>query len=662
MKKSLRSAFLTGLFIFLLLPLFCGLSHSAEQALPYRFHTEWASLSPEEAQKLDPPTDGKLLAAVLWLTPESGYYTYSHEPGSGGVPLDVAVFSDGSPLPASIAEVRYAEGISKPMPGGGTSLTLEGVVPVFILFHKAPEKELMLEISLLACSSRHCFPIQASVPLAEAPASPLDASSQPWFDALASSIPGQPEPFAVELPSLAPAPASSAPVAQLSSTVSPYAVMLPPASGGITKSITGGANPIALPEPATLHSDYGFEPQLLEGALQIDGWSSAIIIGLIAGLLLNVMPCVLPVLTMKFSILLDNSSSFEERVRDIREHTVFFALGIVAWFALLAFITAFSGMLWGELFQRAEVVFFMLVIVFSMGLSMFGIFHLPVLDLQSGHSSSPRIQAFSTGMFTTLLATPCSGPLLGGVLAWGITKPLPVLVTVFAATGLGMALPYAVLACFPRLVRFLPRPGAWLGVMERILGILLMGTAIYLFSLLPAALHIKTLITLLVAATAAWIWGRWGSLRGTALRRAIIGGLTLGAVLICSFWTFRPVSEERIPWTDFSEERFLSDLGGKAMLVEFTAGWCPTCKVLEQTVLTPSNILPLLKDFSLLPVKVDMTEKNDAQQRLLRGLDSASIPLLAVFPTGKNASRPVILRDIYTLSDIEQALRQAEMP
>ena len=130
---------------------------------------------------------------------------------------------------------------------------------------------------------------------------------------------------------------------------------------------------------------YDFAPQHLEGSFQIDGWFRAVGLGLLAGLILNFMPCVLPVLTMKFSILLDAEEDFEKRRRSIREHTLFFAAGIVTWFAILALLSGVTGMLWGQLFQSSEVIFLMLLIVFSMGLSMFDVFHLPVLDLQSHH-------------------------------------------------------------------------------------------------------------------------------------------------------------------------------------------------------------------------------------------------------------------------------------
>lgn len=659
MKRMLRFIFPFGLLLALFFVFPCGRAASAASDLPYRFHTEWAKLSAVDGRTLTPPLEKNTSMAVLWLMPQPGYHTYAHNGGDEGIPLTVTVLADGEPLSPGKVQIHYIAGTETSLPGGGKSFLYSGVTPVFLVFREVESRAVTLDISLLACSDQHCQPVHTRILLPTAPAELPNAAQQPWFQQFLES-PACCEEGVVppEVPSLPELPRDPA--------AEKHADLLPDAPTSVfqKRAKLNAAPAVPLPSAVSRARPEGWSltPQHLEGSFQIDGWPRAVGLGLLAGLLLNFMPCVLPVLTMKFSILLDNAENFEERRRTIREHTIFFAAGIVAWFTLLAIISGLTGILWGQLFQSSEVIFLMLLIVFCMGLSMFNVFHLPVLDLQTHHSSSPRMQAFSTGMFTTLLATPCSGPLLGGVLAWGITKPLPVLMTIFAATGVGMAAPYVALACYPRLVRFLPRPGAWFSVLERVLGFLLMGTAIYLFSLLPPALHVKTLITLLVAATTAWIWGRWGSLRGSITRRMFLGAFAFGAIFLSGFWAFLPAQKEIVPWVEFSEETFREDLGKKAMIVEFTADWCPTCKVLERTTLAAPNLLPILDQYSLTAVKVDMTFKNDAHQKLLRALNSASIPLLAVFPEGEGAESPVILRDIYTTTDLHLALRQAKIP
>ena len=657
----------------LLATFFCTLPGAgpafAAQALPYRFHTEWYKLSAVDGRELSPPVGENCAMAVLWLLPEEGYYTYSHEPGDEGMPLKVAALAEGTALHADILQIQYPAG-SESRSGNSVTHHLHGKAPVFLIFKKCPDRAVTLKVSLLACSAKHCFPVSETLLLPAPPAELPNAAQMPWFSQLKDSRNAPCTHGTSVLETLNPSKAAAPAPAPLIDPAEPapslrsdgHTLLLPDAHTSVfqKKSLRPSSPAVAAAAPSS--ASYAFTPLELDGTFKVDGWARAVGIGLLAGLLLNFMPCVLPVLTMKFSVLLGMDCSEKERRRHIREHTIFFAAGVVLWFTLLAVLSGLTGMLWGQLFQSAEVIFFMLLIVFSMALSMFDVFHLPVLDLQPGHSSSPRMQAFSTGMFTTLLATPCSGPLLGGVLAWGMTKPLPVLMTVFGSTGLGMALPYVAIACFPGLVRFLPRPGAWLATLERVLGLLLMGTAIYLFSLLPTDLHVKTLITLLVAATSAWIWGRWGSLRGSITRRMFLGSFAVGAIALSTFWAFLPPQQETVPWAPFSEAQFRADLGKQAMIVEFTADWCPTCKVLERTTLAAPNLLPILDQYSVKAVKVDMTQKNDDHDRLLKSLNSASIPMLAIFPEGEGASQPVILRDIYTVTDLHLALRQAKIP
>lgn len=660
MKKILASIFTAGTLLAVFLAI--AVQAVAEANPPYRFHTEWVKLSAVDGRQLDPPTDKNIAMAVLWLIPAPGYHTYAHEPGDEGMPLSVSVHSEGAPFASNAIQIRYVPGVKKNLPDGGNSYVYQDAVPVFLLFRETEEYSATLDISLLACSNENCQPIQTRLLLPSAPPELKNAAQLPWFDALKKSRASESYPSSPLTESYA---QKNSPLEE--KVVPPsLSALLPEAHTSVFQKRAVGAKTPSVPVPApqqnlSPQAEWQLSPQPLKGSFHIDSWLRAIGVGLLAGLILNIMPCVLPVLTMKFSVLLSASESFEERKRSIREHNIFFAAGIVAWFALLAVISGLTGMLWGQLFQSSEVIFFMLLIVFCMGLSMFDVFHLPVLDLQPD-SSSPRMQAFTTGLFTTLLATPCSGPLLGGVLAWGMTKPLPVLMTIFVSTGVGMALPYVLLACFPRLVHFLPHPGAWLNVLERVLGFLLMGTAIYLFSLLPPALHVKTLVTLLVAATASWMWGRWGSLHGSITRRMFLGTFGILAIFLCGFWAFLPAQKEIVPWVEYTEGTFKDYLGKKAMIVEFTADWCPTCKILESTTLSAPTLLPIMEQYSVEAMKVDMTFKDNAKENLLRALGSASIPLLAVFPAGEGAYEPVILRDIYTTTDLHLALRQAKIP
>lgn len=613
--------------------------------LPYGFRVEWKRLMPHEAEEIAEEIAGEsnlpphTTVAVLWLLPEEGYHTYAHDPGEGAMPTQVEVPG---------ADIRYPPGVPQAdvFEPDLTVRVYDGPTPVLLVFTTEPvPADLKASVSLLACSSQNCFPVNTSVALGAPPEpSAAPTSAWPaWMSDLFRSRSGGADISA--LPAGIPGTSADAEI----SGFNPFApVAAPTDSGSLIPAGADGA--------------WDFDPRPLQATLEVRGLGKAVLFGLLAGLILNVMPCVLPVLTLKISALLAAEGEQKERKRAFREHNILFSAGILTWFAALALLFGLAGMAWGQLFQNSAVVFVMLLLVFALGLSMFDVFHLPVLDLRVGGATAhPRLNAYSTGLLATLLATPCSGPLLGGVLGWSLMQSLPVLIAVFLATGLGMALPYLLMACKPSLARALPKPGGWMLTFERVLGFFLMATALYLLSILPAAMQVPTLAVLLVAAAAAWTWGRWGSLRGTPLKRLLIGAGGLAAVGLSMYLSFAPAAPG-VPWQSFRPDTFRAMLGEKPLLVEFTADWCPTCKVLERTTLTADNLDALVKRYGVTLVRVDLTRNDEQAQSLLRALDSASIPLLAVFPAGDAWKRPVVLRDIYTAGQMEEAVRQALRP
>ena len=300
----------------------------------------------------------------------------------------------------------------------------------------------------------------------------------------------------------------------------------------------------------------------------------------------------------------------------------------------------------------------LLILVFLLSLSLFDVFTLPVLDFKVGASRNPKTQAYLTGLVATLLATPCSGPLLGGAVSAGRhSSPCPVIVAVFTATGIGMALPYLVLAAWPGAARIRPKPGAWTGIMERLVGFFLMGTAIYLLSILPESQRLAALVTLLVCALAAWMWAAMGGLRASGRQKLFTGALALLMVCGSIWWSVQPAPEPPAPWETFRADTFRSLLKKEPPTVGFTADWRPSCEFLEQTVLTPPNACtPSRNATGLRLIKVDLTRPDPEAQALLRAIGSVSIPVTAIFPKGLLSNSPIVLRDLYTASQLEDAL------
>ncbi len=398
-----------------------------------------------------------------------------------------------------------------------------------------------------------------------------------------------------------------------------------------------------------------FAPRYDAPSLEIDGIWQALFWGFLAGIVLNIMPCVLPVLSLKVSALLSGNAS----AGAMRSYCLYFAAGIMTFFTILAMGLGLGGLLWGQFFQSQVLVAGLLFLVVLLALSLFGIFTLPVLDLKAASGlKHSGLQAYITGLLATLLATPCSGPFLGGVLAWVVNQPLSVVFLVFWGVGLGMGLPYVLFAACPGLARFLPRPGSWLELVEKALAFFLLGTGLYLLSILPQGLHLRLLAALLCASFACWLFGRFCGLGAGKWRRRF-GFAACCAVVVACFVAGQQHSKEPDIWEEYTPETFTACVGKEPLLLEFTADWCPNCKFLEGTVLTRENLERWQKRYALRFMRVDLTAKDAVGLPLLRSLGSQSIPLAAIFPVGADAKHPTVLRDVYGKDRLERALELA---
>ena len=601
------------------------------------------------------------------LAPAQGYYTYA--PHQKNVyPTEIRLRP-----PSSDCSVVFPEGQWK-----HDAVTMQnvrvfaGTFRIYVLFAEhRPAGE--AELSLLACSAEHCLPFSLRRNLADIPA--IDFETFRYKKELHALL------YAEQENLLAPEQRDTA--KEIPARVS---VSADKAAPSLTAAQSGQQNMLAVQGPAqgaaqedglaafSLENlqkkaaqaekegaadsdDYAFAVRSFAPELEVRGLAKALLFGLLAGFILNFMPCVLPVAALKIHTFLGRGDDSGSTV--FRQQMLFFACGIMVWFAVLAVLLGLLGFTWGQLFQEYWLMLAVCLVVFVLGLSLFGVFQLPVLNLRAAAADNIKLDSFLSGFLATVLATPCSGPLLGGVLGFALTQPLYAVLLIFLCMGFGMALPYVLFACSPALVRFMPRAGNWLLAMERILAFFLMGTAIYLFSLLPAFLHTKTLVFALCLTVCLYVWSRWAKNRFGGIKRFAAGiGLISGCACIFALLFIQPLfKEEKTYWTAFSKQEFLAELGTKTLVLKFTADWCPTCKVLEKTVFTQENMEKLAKD-SVRFVLVDMTRFDGETQNLLTALGSASIPLLAVFPENSPYS-PIIIRDIYTFNTVRGALEKA---
>ena len=602
---------------------------AAQEQLP-------ASLEPAlfRLPKGDP--SGQVLA-VLTLVSAPGWHAYAVGPAESGQSARASLTAGDIQAPA-----LFPPGIPTPDPlePEKTVLVYEGRTPIFVPLSDQAQNAPALggEVRVFSCSETSCWPstLAVSLPLGGKAAGNLpQAETQPWWPlflalrnaALASPLTACPDPA---LPASLLRPQISAPAPAASSSAQPATPSLAPRS---------------------------FTP-----ALEVSGLLKAAMLAFAAGFILNFMPCVLPVVSLKLSGLLaiSGEEGKQERRRILREHNFFFALGIVVYFLLLSLILGAFGLAWGEMFQSPGLAIVVAVVLFALSLSLFGVFHLPVVDLKisSGTRGHTRRGAFLTGALTTLLATPCSGPFLGGVLAWTLLQPQHVIMTVFAAIGLGMAAPYAVLAIWPRLVRLLPRPGAWMQGLERAMAFVLAATCLYFLALLPPGRILPTLAAFWAVAFGATLLGRM-HLAQSALRGGLMGVAALavaGSGLAFALTYTPPVEAE---WVAYTPETFAERLGRDNLVLDFTADWCPTCKLLERTVLTPPRVAQWGARHKAVFMKVDLTRQTPPAMALLRALGSQSIPVAAFFPAGQRATAPLVLRDLFTAGQFEQAMDEA---
>lgn len=405
-----------------------------------------------------------------------------------------------------------------------------------------------------------------------------------------------------------------------------------------------------------------FIPQYPGG--EINGLFMAVLFGLIAGFILNFMPCVLPVVSLKIMSFVMNAG---ENRKVIATQGFLFSGGIIISFLILAALAVFSGHQWGALFQNRFFLMVMTSFIFAMALSLFGVFTFNI-PLSAGRATSKKrgiyADAFIKGIAATLLATPCSGPFLGGTLAWTLTRPPEIIFIIFLSVGIGMALPYMLFALNPSLLRFLPKPGIWMNYFEKAMGFLLMFTVVYLLGIVNDTGRMGLILFLMFLSIGLWQFGAFGSIAAEKSKR-VISFIVLLVIIAAGyglsfnyFYQEKVLSHEKIA---FSADRILKNRdNGIITVVEYTADWCPNCTLVESMALEKEKVQLLFARDDVEFMVADLTAVNHNAESLMRRLGSKSIPLLSVFPPGAGFKSPLCLRDIYSAEDVVSAVMNAE--
>ena len=406
-------------------------------------------------------------------------------------------------------------------------------------------------------------------------------------------------------------------------------------------------------------------------------WLSILGVALLGGLILNLMPCVLPVLSLK---LLSIVGVGGRTPRWQRLGLLATAAGILASFLVLAagavgLKAAGASVGWGLQFQEPVFLAAMAVIVTLFGCNLLGLFEVVLphraMDAAARASGAGRPEKhglagpFLTGAFATLLATPCSAPFVGTALGFALSRGPAEIGAIFAALGIGMALPYLLIAAVPGLARLLPRPGRWMVWVKALLGLALFGTAAWLLSVLavqvpPAA---AATVAAALAAMALVLWLRRRG--GVAIRRlhtAAAMVLALAAVLLPLRFdrsdAATPQAASAIPWTRFDRAAIPGLVReGKVVFVDVTADWCLTCKVNKLLVIDRDPVAAALGEAGVAPLLADWTSPDPAIADYLAAHGRYGIPFNAVY--GPGAPDGILLPELLSTEAVLDALKQA---
>ncbi|MFN5030193.1 MAG: protein-disulfide reductase DsbD family protein [Burkholderiales bacterium] len=395
----------------------------------------------------------------------------------------------------------------------------------------------------------------------------------------------------------------------------------------------------------------------------------ALLLAFLGGLVLNLMPCVFPVLGIKVMGFVENAHGESRLLR--RQGAAYFVGVLLSFMALAGLMLALRGagqsIGWGFQMQEPLFVGALAVLFFVMALNLSGVFEFGTSiqavagDAEQRAQSNPLVGALISGVLATVVATPCMAPGLGASVGFTLSQSAPIALLVFVAIAVGLALPVSLLSFFPALLRYLPKPGAWMDTFKQVMAFPLYGTVVWLVWILGAQTGNDGVAALLagltVLALAGWVYGRMQTRKPVA---AVAVGLALAAAGLWFAWTgasaVAPTPEPAAgsaassaspsDWVPFSTERIAALRNdGKSVFVDFTATWCITCQVNKRVALNDEAVVAQMKTRNVVRMKADWTRKDPAITAALAAFGRNGVPLYVLYPP---RGEPVILPELLT--------------
>ena len=394
----------------------------------------------------------------------------------------------------------------------------------------------------------------------------------------------------------------------------------------------------------------------------------------LGGLILNLMPCVFPVLSLK----LIGLAQHRTHSGPMAAHGAAFAVGVVLSFVLLAALLiglqqAGSALGWGFQLQTPWVVAALTVLFFAIGLNLLGVFEFTfgtsVANMRAAdelaHKSDWR-GSFGTGVLAVIVASPCTAPFMGAALGYAITQPAFVALSVFAALGVGMAAPYVLLTLFPALLAKLPRPGRWMELFKQFMAFPMFATCVWLLWVLAQQVDAGgvALALGLLVAVGFTLWALGLSQRGTRVFRWVAAG---GGVLAALTFTPIATSEALAPgaarstadagWVDYSAEKLAQlQQQGQPVFVDFTAAWCVTCQVNKRVALRADNVKTRFAADKIVLMRADWTNRDERITQALAQFGRNGVPLYVLYDrNGQATVLPELLTEGIVLAALDKA-------
>ncbi|NEP24123.1 protein-disulfide reductase DsbD domain-containing protein [Moorena sp. SIO3I6] len=400
-----------------------------------------------------------------------------------------------------------------------------------------------------------------------------------------------------------------------------------------------------------------------------------LLLALLGGIILNLMPCVFPVLSLKALNIVQKSQKSPQQVR---RHAIAFTAGILVSFTVVASVLLILRSLgqqigWGFQLQSPVFVTLMAYLMFAVGLSLSGVFIFGASIMGIGQRLTTRsgyIGEFFTGVFATVVATPCTAPFMATALGVALTQSVPIAIAIFEMLGLGLALPYLAISFTPGLQRILPKPGAWMETFQQLLAFPMYAATAWLIWVLAQQTGTNGLAAalagLILIAFATWLHQKTrllpplGKHLGSICALVALGfSLSLAQVSSTTPTPLTHNQNQGIKWQAYTAKRLVKlRQSGSPVFLNFSASWCITCLVNERVALNQPETIAAFESKKIALLKADWTNRDPAITKALESFGRSGVPLYVLYPGDSEFTKPIILPQILSPDQVQRAIKK----